>query len=350
MGMDPVTIGIGASVLGGLAGSQGSGGGTTTTSSSSNPWEPQQDYLKYGFSSAKDALGNALQNPTYTGQRVAGLNPFQTSGANWLGNITQGQGFGNANLINNASANMLNGGAAYSNNANAIFNRASQDPTQSILSTANAYASSPYADGLIDASSRDVTRNLYENQLPGAGLRASGTGNTNSTRAGVESAILQRGAADRLTDLSSSIRSNLFNTGLAQGQSQYNQNLTNMLGANSGLLNSFSSGLTGLGAGQNYAAGNFDALNAAGGLYQTQDQNQLNANLAQFNEANQNPLSYIQQYMSTVGGNYGGTSSGSSTAPTVGGGVGGALTGALGGGLGAFGTMGKLKGTGVFGL
>lgn len=346
MGMDPVTVGIGASVLGGLAGSQGSGGGTTT--SQSNPWEPQQDYLKYGFSSAKDALGNALQNSTYTGPRVAGLNPFQTNGANWLGNFTQNQGFGNTNLINNASAGLLNGGAAYGGNANAIFDRASQDPTQSILSTANAYANSPYANGLIDASSRDVTRNLYENQLPSAGLRASGTGNTNSTRAGVESAILQRGAADRLTDLSSSIRSNLFNTGLSQGQSQYNQNLTNMLNANSGLLNSFNSGVAGLNTGQGYAAGNFDALNAAGGLYQNQNQNQLNANMAQFNEANANPLSYIQQYMQSVGGNYGGTSS--STAPTVGGGLGGALTGALGGGLGAFGTMGKLKGTGVFGL
>lgn len=338
MGMDPVTVGIGASVLGGLAGSQGSGGGTTT--SSSNPWEPQQDYLKYGFGSAKDALGNALQNPVYNGQRVAGLNPFQTSGANWLGNFTQSNGFNTANAVNGAATGMLNGGAAYGGNANDIYARASADPTGQILNTASQYANNPYVNGLIDSSSRDVTRNLYENQLPGVGLRASGTGNTNSTRAGVESAILQRGAADRLTDLSSNIRSQFFNTGLAQGQNQYNQNLSNMLNANSGLLNSYNAGLNGAGVGQGIAAGNFDALNAAGGLYQNQNQNELTANMNQFNEGNANPLSYIQQYMQTVGGNYGGSSS--STAPTVGGGLGGMVTGALGGGLGALGTMGKL--------
>lgn len=339
-------IALGSAVLGGLGGSKGSGGGTTTTTS--NPWEPQQDYLKYGFGQAKTALGNALQNPTYTGPRVAGLNPFQTSGANWLGNFTQNQGFNTADQLNQGSSNLFNAGLGYGANANSIFNRASQDPTSYVLDTANTYANSPYANGLIDAASRDVTRNLYENQLPGAGLRASGTGNTNSTRAGVESAILQRGAADRLTDLSSNIRGQLFNTGLSAGQNQWNQNLSNMLNANAGVLNSYNAGMNGINAGQNYAAGNFDALNAAGGLYQNQGQNELNANLAQFNETNQNPINYISQYMQSIGGNYGGT--GTSTAPTVGGGFGGALTGALGGGLASMGTLGKLKGSGVFGL
>lgn len=348
MGMDPVTLGVGSAVLGGLAGGQSSGGGTTTTSSVSNPWEPQQDYLKFGFSSAKDALGNALKNPTYTGPRVAGLNPFQTTGANWLGNFTQNQGFGNANALNSASTNLLNAGSGFGANAQSIFDRASVDPTQSILATAGAYANNPYADGLINAASRDVTRNLYENQLPGVGLRASGSGNTNSTRAGVESAILQRGAADRLTDLASNIRGQLFNTGLSAGQNQFNQNLTNMLNANSGLLNSFNTGMTGFNNGQNLAAGNFDALNAAGGLYQNQGQNQINADMAQFNETNANPLSYIQQYMQSVGGNYGGTSTGSSTAPSTGGGFGGMVAGALGGGLGGLGVAGKLKTAGLF--
>jgi hypothetical protein len=271
--MPDISTGVmaGSALLGGMGGGEAQ---QQTQSSTSAPWEPQQDYLKYGFSSAKDALGNALNMGTYGGPRVAGLNPFQTQGANTVAGYTDAYGNNLANLTGAASQNMLQAGQGFGTNAQNLFNQYSNgDATQAILSAAGQYANNPYVDGLIDASGRDVTRQLGEQVLPGIARSATGTGNTNSTRTGVESAIAQRGAADRLTDLSSNIRSQFFNTGLGMAQNQYNQNLANSLNANNQLLSAYSGGLAGAGTSQNLAAGNFDAMNAAGGLYQTQDQN-----------------------------------------------------------------------------
>lgn len=346
MGMDPITIGLGATAVGGLLGGIGgakkSGGGTTTTSQTSAPWDPQQQYLTSGFSDARTALDNALKNPVYDGQRVADLTGYQTNAANTLGNYAQNNAY-LAGQATDAASSLLGAGANFGNNAQNIYNQyAGVDPTQQILGIANQYANNPYVDGMIDASGRDVTRQLNEQTLPTLNRQFSGTGNTNSTRAGVQSAIAERGARDRLTDLSSQIRGQFFGQGLTDGKNQYNQNLANSLLANQGLLESYKNGQNGLQNAQDLASGYFNQGNTAGGLFQTQNQNVLNANMAQFNEANQNPLNFINQYMTAVGGKYGGSSTGSETAPTTGGGFMGAVTGALGGALGGAGAGSKL--------
>lgn len=338
----------GAALLGGLGGSQGSGGGTTTQSATRAPWEPQQDYLTYGFGQAKDALGNALKNPVYTGQRVADLNPYRAQGADTLASFAN-QYFNTANQANQNSMGMMNSGAGFGNNAQNIFNRYSGvDPTGQILNNANQFANNPYVDGMIDASGRDVTRQLNEQTLPGLNRQFSGTGNTNSTRAGVQAAIAERGAADRLADMSSNIRGQFFGKGLDMSQNQYNQDLRNQLLANEPLLQAFNAGTNGLNRSQELASGFFDQLNAAGNTFQGQNQAVLDANRAQFNETNQNPLDFINSYMRAVGGDYGGTSNSTTTAPTTGGGIGGAISGVLGGALGGIGGFGTLKKAGIF--
>lgn len=330
------------SVLGGIGGSQKSGGGTTTTSQSSAPWQEQIPYLTSGFKDARTALDNALANPVYQGQRVADLNPFQTGAANSLGAFSQNN-FGLADSATNAANSMLTPGSQYGANAADLFARYNgMDPTQQILGTAAQYANNPYVDGMIDASGRDIARALNEQTLPSLNRQFSGTGNTNSTRAGVESAIAQRGAADRYADMSNSIRGNLFNTGLTQGQNQFNQNLQNSLAANNQLYNAYNVGQSGLGNAADLASKYFNQGNTAGSLYQNQDQKVLDAQLAAFNEANNNPLNFINSYMNAVRGNYGGTSTGTSTAPQTGGGVLGGLAGALGGASGALGLASKI--------
>lgn len=337
-------IAAGGALLGGIAGSKGSGGGTTTTTSSSAPWQPQQEYLTSGFKDARTALDNALKNPVYTGQRVADLNPFQTQGADTLGNYSLANSY-LANNATNAANSLLTPGASFGNNAADIYSRfAGVDPTQSILDTASQYANNPYVDGMIDSAGRDITRQLNENTLPTLNRQFSGTGNTNSTRAGVQAAIAERGTADRLADMSSDIRGKFFGQGLTEGRNQYNQNLNNSILANQQLLESYRNGQNGLTNAQQLANGYFNQANTAGGLYQTQEQKNLDAAMAQFNETNKNPLNFIQQYMQTVGGNYGGTSTGTSTAPKTGGGFMGALTGALGGASGALGLGSQLSG------
>lgn len=345
MGMDPVTIGlgVGGALLGGLTGSQEQGGGTTTTSSSSEPWGPQQEYLTWGFGQAKDAAQNALKNPVYQGNRVASLNPYSSGIANQVGGFAP-TSFGYGTNTQALGANVANTGGQFAGNASNLFSQYSGDPTQQILANANSYANSPYAQGMVDAAGRDVTRNLYENQLPTLAKAAAGSGNTNSTRAGVESAIAQRGAADRLADISTGIRGQLFNQGLTQSQNQYNQNLQNSLAANSQLYNAYTGGTNGLIQGQQMVGNAFDQGTGAGNVFQNQEQNQLNADMAKFNETNQNPLNYLTQYMGLVNGNYGGTSTGTSTAPTYGGGLMGGLMGAAGGALGGIGIGKKLGG------
>ena len=343
MGLTAALVGGGA-LLGGLAGSQSKGGGTTTQTS--KPWEVQQPYLEYGFEQGKTAAGNALANPVYQGQRVAEMNPYTSGIANQAGAYAN-QNFGALGGLNDTSMGLLNTGAQFGGNAANLFNQYSVDPTQQILGNAAQYADNPYVSGIIDAGARDVTRNLYENQLPTLARAASGSGNTNSTRAGAENAIAMRGAGDRLADMSNTIRGQFFGKGLDLSQNQYNQNLTNSLNANTQLSNAYSSGFRGLTDTQNLAGGLTQMGASAGGLMQGQEQKGLDAEMAKFAEERGVPLDIMKQYMSIVGGNYGGTQA--TTAPKTGGGLMGGIQGALGGALGGFGIAGGGIGGSNFG-
>lgn len=275
--------------------------------------------LAYGADKGIDLANEVFGTTAYGGQRVAGLNGFQAASADRLGD------FGNAftNPASWASANLgynnVSPGQYFGQNAASIFQNfgPTADPTQSIINNAGQYANNPYVDGLIDSSSRDVTRNLFENQLPGVGLRAAGSGNTNSTRAGVESAILQRGAADRLADMSSQIRSQFFGKGLDMSQNQYNQNLNNALAANQGLLQAGQFGLQGLDAAQNIAGRGFQQNQAAGGVFQNQAQRELDANKSVFDEGLANRLAVLANLQGVVGTGTGARSSaGVNTTPS----------------------------------
>ena len=256
-------------------------------------------------------------NPAFSGQRVADLNPFQTSSANTLGdfaNNTAGLGYG----LMNTGLGSLGASSAVGANAADIFGRSSMDPTQQIINQAGMFANNPFVDGMIDASGRDVTRQLNEQTLPSLARGFAGTGNTNSSRAGVESAIAQRGAADRLADISSGIRGQFFGRGLDMAQNQYNQNLQNMLGANDQLLNAGQFGAGLVGAGQGFATNAFTQGQNAGGVFQNQDQNVIQGNMNQFNESIQNPLSVLQALsQNAANSTQVKTSAGTVTSPSV---------------------------------
>lgn len=337
-----IGLAAGGALLGGISGSQSKGGGTTTQTS--KPWDVQQPYLQYGFEQGKTAAGNALANPVYQGDRVAGMNPFTANTANLAGNYAANN-FGTLGNLNNISMDLLSTGSAFGGNAANLFNKYSVDPTNTIISNAGLYANNPYVDGIIDAGARDVTRNLYENQLPTLAKAAAGSGNTNSTRAGVENAIAMRGAGDRLADMSNTIRGQFFGKGLDLSQNQYNQNLANSLNANRQLSDAFSSGFRGLVDTQNMASGLTQMGVNAGNTFQAQDQRGLDAEMAKFAESRGVPLDILKQYMGIVGGNYGGTRS--ETAPTTGGGILGGIQGALGGALGGLGVARTLGPTGL---
>ena len=273
-------------------------------------------YYQQGLSGLGGLANQVGQNPAYSGQRVAELNPFQTSSANTLGNFANNTAGFAQNFYDAGSGNL---GAASNVGANfqGLFNQAGVDPTQQILASANAYASNPYVDGLIDASGRDVTRQLNEQALPSLARGLAGTGNTNNTRGGVESAILQRGAGDRLADISSGIRSQFFGQGLGMAQNQYNQNLQNMMAANQGLMSAGQFGGQALTSGQGYAQNAFGLGQAAGGVYQGQNQAELDAARSYFDESIQNPLSVYSALVGSAAQTKTQASAGVNTSPSV---------------------------------
>ena len=277
--------------------------------------------LQYAVGNAMNLANQYNANPAYSGPRVAALNPFQSNSANFLGGFSSSfapsaaQGTANVGFAN------LGAGSGVGANAQDIFGRASMDPTGMFLSQAGLYADNPYTQGMIDAASRDVTRNLFENQLPGLDRAASGTGNLNSTRAGVESAIAQRGAADRLADISSGIRSQFFGKGLDMAQNQFNQNLQNMIAANQNLQNAGQFGMTALNNAGSFANQGFAQGQAAGNVFQGQEQANLDAAKAFFDESLANRLavqgSLLGAGQGGMGYKGGPTSSTSTSSPSM---------------------------------
>lgn len=279
-------------------------------------WNTAKPFHQQALGGLGGLANQVSANPAYTGQRVADLNPYQTFSANTLGNFsanTGGLGYG---MVGSGMNNMM-AGDAFGANAGDIYGRASMDPTQQIINQAGMYADNPYVTGMIDAAGRDTVRQLNEQQLPSLARAASGAGNTNSTRAGVEAAIMQRGAQDRLADISSGIRGQLFGTGLGMAQNQYNQNLTNMLNANSGMLQAGQYGAGLMGLGQQFAGTAFDQGQAAGSLYQNQNQNVLQGNMNQFNESIANPLSVYQALSGAAANTQAKTAAGVVTQPSI---------------------------------
>jgi len=139
----------------------------------------------------------------------------------------------------------------------------------------NSYMNNSVIDGQVDAVSRDITRNLRENELTGNASAAIGGGNMGSSmKQKLDFGAGQR-AADRIADASASIRGNAYNQGLgieagratqnaqlAQGTNQFNagaQNAAQSQGYNIG-----ASQLQGnLGRSQQAAMSNQGAYNSA---------------------------------------------------------------------------------------
>lgn len=239
----------------------GGGSKTQTTTSQSTPWGPHEVQLRNILNNA-GALYNQQQanGIPWPGSQYVGVNPQQLLGQqmtlDWangpmqalsnqgyqLGTNLQNQGALSANNAQNWANGGFNQGTALTNNAvnsiaaygqqgmgagasgiNALmdaYQRAGEDRTGAIVQAANEYANNPVINGAIDAASRDVTRNLQENELTSLNRQASLGGNLNSSRAGAAQAIAERGAADRIADISSTMRSQAYQQGLTMAQNQ----------------------------------------------------------------------------------------------------------------------------------
>ena len=184
-----------------------------------------------GVAGINPNLAGALQN------QYVGGNMQATGGAGMMGfgsNMMSG-GFGGA--MNFANQAMGQGPVAGSNFAMNAGNRFASGTAGMDAASMNAatnagfnqdnlsnYINNDVLQGQINAATRDISRNLNENQLTGIAANAAGSGNSGSSRRAVMDAIATRGANDRSVDVSSTMRGNALNQALGIEANRANQN------------------------------------------------------------------------------------------------------------------------------
>lgn len=331
---------LAGAALGGLSGLFGGGGSQKKQEvTQTSPWGPQIPYLERGFAGAGSALDawNALG--PYQGNLYAGMNDYTKQGLRMGLNFARNGGADLQNQYLKAGLGMMsNGQSGMSSVADKMANFQTSGGVDSDIAGASKYAANPYMDSMIDAASRDVTRNLKEVQLPGINRSAVGSGNMNSSRAGVAEGIAMRGAQDSIADIAANLRGNAYQNGLqlAQNGSQFNDQMRmqGFQGAGNLYNSIFNGGLTAGGAAQGQADANSGAFTNAGDRFQADRQGYMNEDYTKYLMNRDYSFDGLDRYWNIIGsGNWGGTSVTNSKGGGGGGGAGGFLQGALGGAL-----------------
>ncbi|MBB3692449.1 hypothetical protein [Sphingomonas sp. BK580] len=291
-----------------------SGSSTTKTNEKfdTGPSSFQAPYLNNAFGSAKDIYGSSKGTPYYEGKTYAAMSAGAQDALAKLKAYASGQGLNTATTLGNLGSQMAGYGAKAGSTLDQFAAMAGQDPTQANIAAATAYANNPAIQGMIDANARDVTRNLSESILPGIDRAASATGNINSSRAGVASGIAQRGAADRIGDISAQIRGDAYDRGLSLAQSDRSTNLSALGQAASSYGNLASFGVDALGKSNDAAYGAFDAIKGADAADQADRQGQLTADFQKWQGQDSRATDLLDRYAKIVAGNQWGQSGTSS--------------------------------------
>lgn len=255
-----------------------------------NQYKP---YVDANLKGSEGALNSVLNTGAYTGQTYAGPNAFQTGTANSMGNI-------GGTMINDGTA-MMGATNQFGNNANSLYSQfqgLSNAAQQDRLANATAYAANN-SDSLVRTAMRDDYRNLMENTLTNNNLTASGTGNMNSSRAGVADAIAQRAYQDRQADVTAQIQNDLIDRSLAQQAQQFSDQssaLNSAGNANNQVISAYNTGLNTLGEGANFGMN-------AGNTLQGFDQAALDDQRRRFEDARDFEMNQRIQYQQGILGN-----------------------------------------------
>lgn len=320
----------------------GSGGGSTNTVQNTNAYIPQwlSDYGQAAVQSAAQ-LSSQPYAP-YTGQTVAGFDPYQTQAYNQIGQM-QGLGSGAygqdvstyQNMLGQAQPLTAGGvlnqsqplygnylGQVYNQQANLLGNYMGSGGAQQIGMNAQALMS-PYINSVIGPSMQLGQQALTQN-LQQVGANANQAGAFGGSRQGVMEGVAQSQAALGESNLMGQMLNQGWNSALypamtAEGQGYSAANtLANSLqsgyggaatqGYNMGALNQ-SAGLTAaqnlpgaLTSYQQQALGQANALNAAGQQQQQYQQNLLNAGYGQYMQQQAWPYQQLQTFLGAIGG------------------------------------------------
>lgn len=273
---------------------------TTKTPYEQNPWEPQQDYLKGGFAAGSDALDKALGVNGQITDFTADMNQQQIDALN----ARYGLGMGTAQDIGGqmvgAGGDLAANLNQYAQNAQTMFGTNMSDRAAAIQSQGFQMAENPYIDGQIAAVARDANQ-MLDLQSADVNSTATGTGNINSTRAGVLDSLNQQAAADRVGDVSAQLRGNALDRGMALADGVDARVGAERMNANQAIGDVGRTGYDLMTRGYDTMAGGFDGALNAGSAFQAQAQNEITGQ----QQMSKSEMDLINQYMQIVGGNYG---------------------------------------------
>lgn len=272
-----------------------------TTKTDMGPWGPQQEFLTDAFGAAQDQFRAKANSPYFEGPLHARLDPLTARALGLTADFATGAGANLANRTGSAADALLGTGDDFLGALDRFSGAAGMDPTEANLTAAAAYANNPFVNGMIDAASRDVVRNLTEEQLPDIDRAAVATGNVNSSRAGVAEGIARRGAEDRIADIGASIRGSAFDRGLemAEGARRFNVDAqgraAGMFGDALGMGRGFA------GTASDLAFTNLGNLQKAGQVRQLDEQGQLDADFARWLGQDTRAADALARYFGIVG-------------------------------------------------
>lgn len=253
---------VGGALIGGAASKSAAKSASAAqdraTEASAEAFRFSKPYIKRSYDASQGFNQDVLNTGNYQGQTLANT-PWQLVQGNQkiagMGKKLMPMAFG-----------MANTGSAFANNYGDLFAQSQEDR----MGTAQQYALDN-SQPLINAAMRDDYRNLTEQTLPGINMGASGSGNMNSSRAGIADAVANRAFDDRKADVSANIQNQLMNQSLGQQNTQFNQ----AMNANDGLSDAFKQGINAAGTGGDWMTG-------AGQNLMNLDQQQLNDLKARF--------------------------------------------------------------------
>jgi len=231
-----------------------------------------------------------------------------------------------------------------------------------LSNAANQFVGGANIPAQVAQAMQGARENVRDVINPGIDSAAAGSGNVNSSRAGVAQGIVDRGLAEQAGNLSGALSGQTYtsglNTALNAGGTQNSQALQALISGLSGGSTLLGQGASSLGSGINSLT-DILGLGATGGAgIQTGNQTSLSNQLAQNQYATQNPFASLSQYLpfltsiAGLGGQTSGQTTNSSTETSTPSALAtiGSLIGAGGSLLGGAGPMGATGLGGVSGV
>jgi len=306
----------------------GGGGQTTQQESQSTnvtqlpPWINQAAQQNYAL--AQNVAAQPLQQ--YQGQLVAGVTPQQQQA--WdvaAGGMNAGQ-----NAINAGQAGYMNAlgqtpGTVTPGSLGALGGSTTftGSPLGAQASGGLANYMNPYTSAVLGSALPLMRQQLGQAQS-GVGAQATSANAFGGSRQGVQEGVTQAQGALNMAQLAAQLQQANYGQAVGQAQQDIQTNLAGQqANVNAALQKNMqdiyaSQGLVGAGGAQNQTtAGNYALLSSAGAAEQQQAQNEINANIAKFQQAWQYPQQQLGIMQSALGMTpYGQASAGTSGTTT----------------------------------